>query len=46
MERAHPRRKRRIAWSAAGLVWLALWVLTFDLVRSARTARRGVVEPI
>ena len=33
-------------WVGFGLVWLALSVLTFDLVRSARAARRGVVEPI
>lgn len=33
-------------WIGFGLVWLALLVLTFDLVRSARTARRAPVEPI
>ncbi|MGI9821771.1 EamA family transporter RarD [Agromyces sp. Marseille-Q5079] len=31
-------------WVGFGLVWLALLVLTFDLVRGARAARRQVVE--
>lgn len=33
-------------WIGFGLVWLALCVLTFDLLRGARTARRPAVEPI
>jgi chloramphenicol-sensitive protein RarD len=33
-------------WVGFGLVWVALLVLTFDLVRSARSARRAPVEPI
>ena len=33
-------------WIGFGLVWLALLVLTFDLMRSARSARRAPVEPI
>ncbi|MGW9184191.1 EamA family transporter RarD [Agromyces sp. NPDC055661] len=33
-------------WIGFGLVWLALLVLTFDLIRSARSARRAPVEPI
>ena len=33
-------------WIGFALVWLALLVLTFDLVRSARSARRAPVEPI
>lgn len=34
-------------WIGFGLVWVALSVLTFDLVRSARTARRAAAaEPI
>jgi chloramphenicol-sensitive protein RarD len=32
-------------WIGFGLVWLALLVLTFDLIRSARSARRAPVEP-
>lgn len=31
-------------WIGFGLVWVALLVLTFDLVRGARAARRQVVE--
>ncbi|WP_376765725.1 EamA family transporter RarD [Agromyces agglutinans] len=31
-------------WVGFGLVWLALIVLTFDLVRGARSARREVVD--
>lgn len=31
-------------WVGFGLVWLALVVLTFDLVRGARAARRQVVD--
>lgn len=33
-------------WIGFGLVWLALCVLTFDLLRGARTARRPAAEPI
>ncbi len=33
-------------WIGFALVWLALLVLTFDLVRGARSARRAPVEPI
>lgn len=33
-------------WIGFGLVWVALSVLTFDLVRTARTARRTATEPI
>jgi chloramphenicol-sensitive protein RarD len=33
-------------WIGFGLVWVALLVLTIDLVRSARSARRAPVEPI
>ena len=33
-------------WVGFGLVWVALLVLTFDLGRSARSARRAPVEPI
>ena len=33
-------------WVGFGLVWVALLVLTFDLVRGARSARRAPVEPI
>ncbi|WP_394552938.1 EamA family transporter RarD [Agromyces sp. MMS24-JH15] len=32
-------------WVGFGLVWVALVVLTVDLVRGARAARRTVVEP-
>ena len=32
-------------WVGFGLVWVALLVLTFDLVRSARSARRAPLEP-
>lgn len=32
-------------WIGFALVWLALGVLTFDLLRGVRTARRVVVEP-
>jgi chloramphenicol-sensitive protein RarD len=33
-------------WIGFGLVWVALAVLTFDLVRGVRNARRAAVEPI
>ena len=33
-------------WVGFGLVWVALIVLTIDLVRSARTSRRGAPAPI
>jgi chloramphenicol-sensitive protein RarD len=34
-------------WIGFGLVWLALGVLTFDLVRGARAARRAAnLEPV
>lgn len=33
-------------WIGFALVWLALLVLTFDLVRGARSARRAPAEPI
>jgi len=33
-------------WIGFGLVWVALAVLTFDLVRSARSARRVFAEPV
>ncbi|QEO15199.1 EamA family transporter RarD [Agromyces intestinalis] len=32
-------------WIGFALVWVALVILTFDLVRGARAARRAVVEP-
>jgi chloramphenicol-sensitive protein RarD len=32
-------------WIGFALVWVALLVLTIDLVRGARAARRTVVEP-
>ena len=33
-------------WIGFGLVWLALIVLTFDLLRGVRASRRLVVEPV
>nr|WP_127795320.1 EamA family transporter RarD [Agromyces sp. LHK192] len=33
-------------WVGFGLVWLALIVLTVDLARNARAARRELVEPV
>jgi chloramphenicol-sensitive protein RarD len=33
-------------WVGFGLVWLALIVLTVDLFRGVRTARRVVAEPV
>ena len=33
-------------WVGFGLVWLALIVLTFDLVRGVRTSRRSIAEAI
>lgn len=33
-------------WIGFGLVWVALAVLTFDLVRGVRNARRALVEPL
>jgi len=33
-------------WVGFGLVWVALGVLTFDLVRGARASRRPVVDPV
>ncbi len=33
-------------WIGFGLVWVALAVLTFDLVRGVRIARRAAMEPI
>ena len=33
-------------WIGIGLVWLALIVLTFDLLRGVRASRRLVVEPV
>jgi len=33
-------------WLGFALVWVALIVLTFDMLRSNRAARRAVVEPI
>jgi chloramphenicol-sensitive protein RarD len=32
-------------WIGFGLVWVALGVLTFDLLRGVRTSRRVVAEP-
>jgi chloramphenicol-sensitive protein RarD len=33
-------------WIGFGLVWVALVVLTFDLVRGARTARRAALASL
>ena len=33
-------------WIGFGLVWLALIVLTFDLLRGVRASRRLVIEPV
>jgi chloramphenicol-sensitive protein RarD len=33
-------------WVGFGLVWVALGVLTIDLVRGARASRRPVIEPV
>lgn len=33
-------------WIGFGLVWLALAVLTFDLLRGARASRRAAIEPV
>lgn len=33
-------------WIGFGLVWLALIVLTFDLLRGARASRRLLIEPV
>ncbi len=33
-------------WAGFGLVWLALIVLTIDMLRSNRVARRAALEPI
>lgn len=33
-------------WIGFGLVWVALAVLTFDLLRNARASRRAAVEPV